>query len=312
MKKNDEFVVAIEDMSEDGAGIGRVDGYIWFIKDTVIGDVVRAGVMKMKKTYGFARLIEVVEPSKDRVEPRCLVARQCGGCQLQMMDYEAQLRFKERKIYNNLKRIGGMENLRLPGEECGSEDEGAGTGERAGADGRKIVRMEPIMGMEEPWRYRNKAQFPFGYGLTYGKVVVTDAVVSENSAADTNGTSVSGKAGFESGTNTTAAPVTIQATVTNQGAIDTRDVVQVYIKNADSSLAVPNPELAAFTPVFLKAGETKTVTLSIAPKAFTVVDETGARTEDGSHFHIYVGCTQPDKRSMELAGVKPVEIEYSK
>lgn len=162
MKKNDEFVVAIEDMSEDGAGIGRVDGYIWFIKDTVIGDVVRAGVMKMKKTYGFARLIEVVEPSKDRVEPRCLVARQCGGCQLQMMDYEAQLRFKERKIYNNLKRIGGMENLRLPGEECGSEDEGAGTGERAGADGRKIVRMEPIMGMEEPWRYRNKAQFPFG------------------------------------------------------------------------------------------------------------------------------------------------------
>ena len=162
MKKNDEFVVAIEDMSEDGAGIGRVDGYIWFIKDTVIGDVVRAGVMKMKKTYGFARLIEVVEPSKDRVEPRCPVARQCGGCQLQMMDYEAQLRFKERKIYNNLKRIGGMENLRLPGEECGSEDEGAGTGERAGADGRKIVRMEPIMRMEEPWRYRNKAQFPFG------------------------------------------------------------------------------------------------------------------------------------------------------
>ena len=162
MKKNDEFVVAIEDMSEDGAGIGRVDGYIWFIKDTVIGDVVRAGVMKMKKTYGFARLIEVVEPSKDRVEPRCPVARQCGGCQMQMMDYEAQLRFKERKIYNNLKRIGGMENLRLPGEECGSEDEGAGTGERAGADGRKIVRMEPIMGMEEPWRYRNKAQFPIG------------------------------------------------------------------------------------------------------------------------------------------------------
>ncbi|WP_320957456.1 23S rRNA (uracil(1939)-C(5))-methyltransferase RlmD, partial [Enterocloster asparagiformis] len=162
MKKNDEFVVAIEDMSEDGAGIGRVDGYIWFIKDTVIGDVVRAGVMKMKKTYGFARLIEVVEPSKDRVGPRCPVARQCGGCQLQMMDYEAQLRFKERKIYNNLKRIGGMENLRLPWEECGSEDEGAGTGERAGADGRKIVRMEPIMGMEEPWRYRNKAQFPFG------------------------------------------------------------------------------------------------------------------------------------------------------
>ena len=133
--------------------------------------------------------------------------------------------------------------------------------------------------------YDKTVQFPFGYGLTYGKVVVTDAVVSENSAADINDTNVSGKAGFESGTNTTAAPVTIQATVTNQGSIDTRDVVQVYIKNVDSSLAVPNPELAAFTPVFLKAGETKTITLSIAPKAFTVVDETGARTAQPRRRH---------------------------
>ncbi len=149
MKKNDVFTVTIEDMSEDGAGLGRVDGYIWFIKDTVIGDVVKAGVMKMKKTYGFARLIQVLEPSPQRVAPRCPVARQCGGCQLQMMDYEAQLKFKERKVYNNLKRIGGLENLLLPDEA-------------AGEDGGEFVRMEPIMGMEEPWRYRNKAQFPFG------------------------------------------------------------------------------------------------------------------------------------------------------
>lgn len=149
MKKNDVFTVTIEDMSEDGAGLGRVDGYIWFIKDTVIGDVVKAGVMKMKKTYGFARLVEVLEPSPQRVAPRCPVARQCGGCQLQMMDYEAQLKFKERKVYNNLKRIGGLENLLLPDEA-------------AGEIGGEFVRMEPIMGMEEPWRYRNKAQFPFG------------------------------------------------------------------------------------------------------------------------------------------------------
>ncbi|MBS6956403.1 MAG: 23S rRNA (uracil(1939)-C(5))-methyltransferase RlmD [Enterocloster asparagiformis] len=149
MKKNDVFTVTIEDMSEDGAGLGRVDGYIWFIKDTVIGDVVKAGVMKMKKTYGFARLVEVLEPSPQRVAPRCPVARQCGGCQLQMMDYEAQLKFKERKVYNNLKRIGGLENLLLPDEAVGEI-------------GGEFVRMEPIMGMEEPWRYRNKAQFPFG------------------------------------------------------------------------------------------------------------------------------------------------------
>lgn len=161
MKKNDVFTVTIEDMSEDGAGLGRVDGYIWFIKDTVIGDVVKAGVMKMKKTYGFARLIEVLEPSPQRVTPKCPVARQCGGCQLQMMDYGAQLKFKERKVYNNLKRIGGMENLLLP-DEVAQGDEAARGNEVAQGGDREYVRMEPIMGMEEPWRYRNKAQFPFG------------------------------------------------------------------------------------------------------------------------------------------------------
>ena len=92
MEKNQEFTVTIEDMNEDGAGVGKLAGYIWFIKDTVIGDVVRAKAMKMKKSYGFARLMEVLEPSAGRVEPSCPVARQCGGCQLQAMSYEDQQR----------------------------------------------------------------------------------------------------------------------------------------------------------------------------------------------------------------------------
>lgn len=137
MKKNEEFILTIEDMSEDGSGIGKQDGYIWFVKDAVIGDVIRAGAMKMKKSYGFARIIEVLTPSRNRVQPRCPVARQCGGCQLQAMDYRAQLQFKEKKVYNNLYRIGGLKDFK-------PED------------------MEPIIGMEDPWRYRNKAQFPFG------------------------------------------------------------------------------------------------------------------------------------------------------
>ncbi|MCD7995189.1 MAG: 23S rRNA (uracil(1939)-C(5))-methyltransferase RlmD, partial [Clostridia bacterium] len=136
MEKNQEFIVTIEDMNEDGAGVGKVDGYIWFVKDAVIGDVVRAKAMKMKKSYGFARLMEVLEPSGSRVIPPCPVARQCGGCQLQAMSYEEQLKFKERKVMNNLIRIGKF-----------AENE---------------IHMLPIMGMEEPWRYRNKAQFPFG------------------------------------------------------------------------------------------------------------------------------------------------------
>lgn len=141
-KKNDVFQVKIEDISDTGEGIGKTDGFTWFIKDAVIGDVVEAKVMKTKKSYGFARLMNVLEPSCCRIEPRCEVARQCGGCQLQAMSYEEQLRFKENKVRNNLQRIGGLEE----------------------------IPMYPIIGMEEPWRYRNKAQFPFGRNKE-GKII---------------------------------------------------------------------------------------------------------------------------------------------
>ena len=152
IKKNDKFTVPIEDMGEDGAGIGRVDGYIWFVKDALIGDTIEASAMKMKKNYGFARLVRVITPAKGRVEAKCPVARACGGCQLQELDYKEQLKFKEKKVYNHLKRIGGMENLFLPEEA----DQAAGVPD--------AVIMEPIIGMEDPWRYRNKAQYPIGRG----------------------------------------------------------------------------------------------------------------------------------------------------
>ncbi len=158
IRKNEEFELNIVDMSDAGEGIGKQDGYIWFVKDAVIGDRIRARAMKMKRNYGFARLVEVLEPSAGRVVPRCPVARQCGGCQLQMMDYQEQLRMKERKVYNNLRRIGGLTGLCLP-------EEGANlSGTADGADAADRILMEPIMGMEDPWRYRNKAQFPFGRG----------------------------------------------------------------------------------------------------------------------------------------------------
>ena len=115
IKKNDKFIVTIEDMGEDGSGIGKIDGYIWFVKDGLIGDVIEASAMKMKKNYGFARLVRVIEPAPGRVEARCPVARSCGGCQMQELSYEEQLKFKEKKVYNHLKRIGGLEYLFLPG-----------------------------------------------------------------------------------------------------------------------------------------------------------------------------------------------------
>lgn len=138
MQKNDFIELRIEDIADDGAGIGRFQGMIYFVKDTVIGDLVSAKIIKQKKTYGYARLIEIKEASPIRVEPRCFYARSCGGCQIQQMDYPKQLEFKENKIKNDLIRIGGFE------EEFINEV------------------MEPIVGMEEPFAYRNKAQFPIG------------------------------------------------------------------------------------------------------------------------------------------------------
>ncbi|MBU3878189.1 23S rRNA (uracil(1939)-C(5))-methyltransferase RlmD [Faecalicatena sp. AGMB00832] len=138
MQKNEIARVTIEDIGVNGEGIGKVNGYTLFIKDAVIGDVVEAKVIKAKKNYGYARLMKILTPSPDRVEPRCPFARKCGGCQIQEMSYEKQLEFKNRKIRGNLERIAGFSPDLLD----------------------KV--MEPIVGMEEPFYYRNKAQFPFG------------------------------------------------------------------------------------------------------------------------------------------------------
>lgn len=112
MQKNDELILKIEDMGVDGAGIGKSDGMTFFVKDAVIGDVVRAKIIKLKKTYGYARLMELLEASADRVEPNCPYYRQCGGCQIQALSYEKQLEFKENKVRNNLERIGGFTKIR--------------------------------------------------------------------------------------------------------------------------------------------------------------------------------------------------------
>lgn len=133
-KKNDEVTLIITDMGNDGEGIGKADGYTVFVKDAVIGDHIRAKIIKAKKSYGYGRLMEILEPSPFRRETKCPIARQCGGCQLQALTYEKQLEFKEKKVRDHLERIGGFTQ----------------------------IPMEPIIGMEEPYYYRNKAQFPVG------------------------------------------------------------------------------------------------------------------------------------------------------
>ena len=114
MKKDDIIELTIEDLGIDGEGIGKADGMAIFVKDAVVGDRIQAKIMKMKKHYGYARLMEVLEPSPVRCAPRCNFARQCGGCQLQAMTYEAQLNFKAKKVWNHLTRIGGLTDLEVP------------------------------------------------------------------------------------------------------------------------------------------------------------------------------------------------------
>lgn len=146
-KKGDCLTVTIEDLDTDGQGIGKADGYTLFVKDALVGDVVKVKIMKAKKNYAFARLEEVITPSSYRIEPKCEHHRRCGGCQLQCLSYEAQLAFKEKKVRNNLMRIGGF-----------SED--------------KInAVMQPIIGMEVPFYYRNKAQYPIGTDKKTGKPI---------------------------------------------------------------------------------------------------------------------------------------------
>lgn len=138
LEKNSIIQLKIEDMGVDGEGIGKYEGMTFFVKDAVIGDTIRARVTKLKKNYGYARVEEIIESSAWRVEPQCALHARCGGCQIQAMDYGQQLCFKQNKVRGNLIRLGGF-TPELVDEV-----------------------MQPIVGMEQPYRYRNKAQFPVG------------------------------------------------------------------------------------------------------------------------------------------------------
>lgn len=170
MNKNDCFKLKITDMGVDGEGIGKYDGMTFFVKDALIGDEILARALKLKKNYGYARVEEILTPSPYRVEPKCPIHRQCGGCQIQALSYEKQMEFKGEKVRNNLLRIGGFSEEELD------------------------QVMEPTVGMDEPYRYRNKAQFPVGKdkegnlitgfyaSRTHSIIPVTDCLlgVSEN------------------------------------------------------------------------------------------------------------------------------------
>ena len=133
-KKNEEYTVEIEDVGTGGEGIAKIDGYTLFVKDAVRGDVCRVRITKAHDNFAFTKLMEVIKPSPHRVTPVCPVARRCGGCKVMAADYSEQLRFKENKVKTNIEKIGKVTDFTI----------------------------YPIIGMETPYHYRNKAQFPIG------------------------------------------------------------------------------------------------------------------------------------------------------
>jgi len=136
----------IEGLTHEGEGVGRVEGYALFVPGALPGERVRAEVVSAGKSYGRGRLIEVIKPGEARVQPPCPIYDACGGCQLQHLDYAAQLRWKRRFVVDSLVRIG---KLKVAGKGAGKSDGAV---------------VHPVIGMDRPWRYRNKAQVAIGAG----------------------------------------------------------------------------------------------------------------------------------------------------
>ena len=130
--KNQQYEMTIVDIGSEGEGIGKIDDFTVFVPNAVKGDRIEAKILKVKKNFAFGKLISIIEPSPIRGEVKCQVAHQCGGCQLQHISYESQLEWKTNKVKNAIERIGGL----------------------------KDIHVKDTLGMEEPYYYRNKAQYP--------------------------------------------------------------------------------------------------------------------------------------------------------
>ncbi|WP_307434997.1 23S rRNA (uracil(1939)-C(5))-methyltransferase RlmD [Paenibacillus sp. V4I3] len=145
-----QYEAEIIGISHDGEGVGRVNGFTLFVAGALPGERALVRVEHLKKQYGYAALVEVLEVSPDRVKPDCGIYEECGGCQLQHLSYEAQLRVKRQQVVDNLQRIG---KLQVAGEPT------INSSPTSSAEG---IVVHPTRGMTDPWRYRNKAQVPFG------------------------------------------------------------------------------------------------------------------------------------------------------
>jgi 23S rRNA (uracil1939-C5)-methyltransferase len=135
VEKNQEYTIEITGLTNEGMGVGRVEGFTVFVEGALPEETVIAKIVKIQKTFAYGKLIEIDRQSQSRVTPSCGIVSKCGGCQLQHLDYKAQLHNKTQMVKDVMERIGGFKDL----------------------------LVHDAIGMEDPWRYRNKAQFPVGF-----------------------------------------------------------------------------------------------------------------------------------------------------
>jgi len=142
VEKNKEYEMNIDNLGTNGEGIGRIDGFTVFVEGALPGERVLIKAVKVTKSYAYGKLLHIIQKSAYRVEPKCPYFKYCGGCQLQHLSYENQLEYKTQLVKDALERIGHLEN----------------------------AKVLPAIGMDDPWKYRNKAQFPVG--LINGKAAL--------------------------------------------------------------------------------------------------------------------------------------------
>lgn len=155
VEKNKTYNIEIEDIGSSGEGVGKIDGFTVFVPQAIPGDRVKVKITTLKKRYGIGKIIEITQTSRDRVKPICNLFGKCGGCQLMHMAYQAQLDMKRNKVVQALNRIGKID-----------------------------AKVHPTIGMENPYGYRNKAQFPVG--IRNGKAIIGPYEMGSHNIVDTN------------------------------------------------------------------------------------------------------------------------------
>jgi 23S rRNA (uracil1939-C5)-methyltransferase len=134
--KNSILEMQVTGLGSSGEGVGKVQGFTFFVPGALAGEKIRFQAKQVKKSYGIGELTNVLEPSPERVKPVCPVYKQCGGCQLQHLSYEGQLTVKRQQVIDALERLGHF----------------------------KGIKVEKTLGDDDPWHYRNKMQVPVASG----------------------------------------------------------------------------------------------------------------------------------------------------